>query len=297
MRWLIAIGELALMCWFVAIGIEAMVQRAALMRSPFKMGELHHAYVGVGLVILGFVVHGVTGILVQLLGVVLTVDDVYQHQVQTLNGYTGYRSPLHQLFAATLWTVPGIPALVRFLDRWWSAGVVLGLLVVWLLGCASARVEKVFPAKPPVTVQPVRVIWWSRPMLEQLGAIADTATREHYRCLLGVWRHDTLYVVMAYEPQIIAATALFVATSACPSLLTVAEFHNHIPRNFTMMGEDLGRLWPLAAYCKLSLLDRRVRADSPLLQVIAVNRDVSCAWVLDEGQYVRMAAWPPVLPP
>jgi hypothetical protein len=146
MRWLIAIGELALMCWFVAIGIEAIVQRATLMRSPFKMGEFHHAYLGVGLVILGFFIHGVTGILIQMLGVVLTADDVYQHQVQTLNGYTGYRSPLHQLFAATLWTVPGMPALVRFLDHWWRVGVVLGLLVVWLAGCA--RPQPLVPLVP-----------------------------------------------------------------------------------------------------------------------------------------------------
>jgi hypothetical protein len=144
MRWLIAIGELALMVWFLVIGIEAFWQRVAGMRTPFKLGEFHHAYLGVGFVLLGFVISGVTGILVQLLGVVISADDAYQHQVQTFNGLYDYRSPLHELFAATLWKLPGIPALVRFLDHWWNVGVVLGLLAVWLLSCAPAsRVELV----------------------------------------------------------------------------------------------------------------------------------------------------------
>jgi hypothetical protein len=133
------------MCWFVAIGIEAIVQRATLMRSPFRMGEFHHAYLGVGLVIFGFLIAGVTGVLVQMLGVIITADDVYQHQVQTLNGYTHYKSPLHELFAWTLWKVPGMPALVRLLDNWWKAGVVLGLLLVWVLGCAPASLVPLVP--------------------------------------------------------------------------------------------------------------------------------------------------------
>lgn len=135
MRWLFAIGELALMCWFVAIGLEAIVQRVVGMRSPFKMGELHHAYIGVALVGLGFRF----GIVVQLVGLVLTVDDVYQHQVQTLNGFVDYRSPLHQLFARYLWPLPIVRWLTHQLDRWWFVGVVLGLLALWIFGCAPAQ--------------------------------------------------------------------------------------------------------------------------------------------------------------
>lgn len=132
MRWPIAIGELALLCWFVAIGVDAAFQRAFIDRhSPFRLGEFHHAFIGAGLVVLAFWIPGVTGIFVQLLGVVFTVDDLWQHKVQTIDGNHRFVSPLHRLFAKYVWPLPWIPALVRFLDRWWLAGVVFGLLLVW----------------------------------------------------------------------------------------------------------------------------------------------------------------------
>jgi hypothetical protein len=134
---------------------------------------------------------------------------------------------------------------------------------------------------------------WYRPVLAELGQIADTAHIEHYRCLLGGWRNDTLYVVAAVEPQIIAATALFISTGPCPPLLTVAEWHSHVPRRFTLMGEDRGSDIPPEAYCELSPTDRRVHPWSPLLQLLSVTETVSCAWVLDRGQYTRILPWPP----
>lgn len=134
MRWLIAIGELALLCWFVALGLNAAFQRALVdPRSPFHVGEFHHAYIGAGLVLLGLLLASVAGIYLQLLGVVLTADDAYQHQVQTLNERYGYRSPLHELFARYLWPLPFMPWLVAQLDHWWFVGVVLGLVAVWVL--------------------------------------------------------------------------------------------------------------------------------------------------------------------
>lgn len=137
MRWLIAIAELGLLCGFVAVGIEAAIQRAftrgLALPSPFRLREFHHAWLGAGLVILGLCLNSVTGCLVQLLGVVLTIDDHYQHVRQTLYGEIEYRSPLHVLFGETLWKVPGIPWLVRQLDHWWLAGVVFGLLLLWVL--------------------------------------------------------------------------------------------------------------------------------------------------------------------
>lgn len=132
MRWLLAIGETALLCWFLSVGLEAMLQRQMGMRSPFRMREWHHAYVGGLLVLLGWYLRSPTGCFLQLLGLVLTFDDDYQHTEQTLNGDIEFMSPLHRLFGATLWRVPGVPALVRFLDRWWLAGAVLALVGLWL---------------------------------------------------------------------------------------------------------------------------------------------------------------------
>lgn len=138
MRWLIAIAELGLLCWFVAVGIEAAIQRAftrgLALPSPFRLREFHHAWLGAGLVILGLCINSVTGCLVQLLGVVLSLDDTFQHLRQTFNGELSFRSPLHQLFARTLWRAPGIPWLCAKLDDWWFVGVVLGLLSLWVFG-------------------------------------------------------------------------------------------------------------------------------------------------------------------
>ena len=159
----------------------------------------------------------------------------------------------------------------------------LGFLLYATTCAASAQAQSV-------------TIRFNGPMLADLGQLADTAHIEHSRCLLGVWRNETLYVAMAYEPQVIAATALFVSTGPCPPFLTQGEFHNHVPRQITLMGEDRGQVWPVEQYCEMSIVDRRAeqRPDPPLLQVIAVTKDVSCAWILLRGHYRRLPHWPPV---
>ena len=134
MRWLISIGELVLFCWFVSLAINAAFQRAFLdPESPFRITEFHHAYIGAGLVVLGLLLKSVTGIFIELLGLVLTADDTYQHHVQTVNERFLYKSPLHQLFARYLWPLPFIQWLVAVLDRWWFVAVVFGLLALWWL--------------------------------------------------------------------------------------------------------------------------------------------------------------------
>ena len=132
MRWLLAIGELAVLCWFVAIGMEAIIQRVAGMRSPFTLREFHHMHVGLLLVVWGWWLDTTTGTLVQVLGIIISADDLFQHHRQTLGGYVDFLSPLHVLFARTVWRLPVVRYVVQRLDEWWPAGVVLGLLVIWL---------------------------------------------------------------------------------------------------------------------------------------------------------------------
>lgn len=148
MHWLIAIFELVVMVWFTAVGLEAMLQRAIGMRVPFDLFEFHHAYLGVGLVVIGLRMGTVTGIFVQCLGVVVTCDDLYQHHLQAMAGEWEYRSPLHRLFAATLWEWDWIRWLTRTLDRAWVAIGVLGLLALWIFGCASPAWPVLVPSAP-----------------------------------------------------------------------------------------------------------------------------------------------------
>ena len=129
---LFLIAELALLCWFVAVGVEAITQRVMHLPSPFHLGEWHHAYLGAGLVILGAVLGRAIGIGAQLVGLVLTADDLYQHIEQTNNGRLTFQSPLHRFYARTLWPIPAVQWITRQLDRWWVVGVVFGLLAIWL---------------------------------------------------------------------------------------------------------------------------------------------------------------------
>jgi hypothetical protein len=137
MRWAIAVFELYFLIWFAIVGWEAFLRRAVGERSPFDLLELHHAYIGALLVGWGWHLHSVTGVFLQLLGLVFTIDDHCQHLVQTEGDNPDYQSPLHQLFARTLWRVPVVPKLVEYLDeRWWLLVVLAGAAFL-VLGCAS----------------------------------------------------------------------------------------------------------------------------------------------------------------
>lgn len=127
MRWALSSIELWLICWFFIVGWEAFMLRAVgNQRSPFNLIEFHHAYLGAALVALGWQF----GVGVAIAGIVLTVDDLAQHLVHTYGGDHDYRSPLHQLFAWTLWRIPGVPGVTRFLDAWWGVIAAVAALIL-----------------------------------------------------------------------------------------------------------------------------------------------------------------------
>lgn len=128
--------ELYLLVWFAIVGFEAFMQRAYGYQSPFNLLDFHHAYLGAGIVALGFPLHSVTGTLLQLLGLVITIDDHIQHLVQTYSEDRDYLSPLHELFAKTLWKVRGVPALTHFLDTRWPYLVLLLGAALFVFRCA-----------------------------------------------------------------------------------------------------------------------------------------------------------------
>lgn len=65
--------------------------------SDLRFDEWHHLYLGVLLYIVGL----------QVLGVVLMVDDGYQHFVQAVSSNLKYRSPCHKLYAFVLEKIKG----------------------------------------------------------------------------------------------------------------------------------------------------------------------------------------------
>ena len=78
----------------------------------FTFREWHHGYLGLLLVLLGVWLHASW---LTVLGAVVVLDDTVQHIVETTM-HRPWRSPLHRLYAATLWRLPLVQRLNRWLD-------------------------------------------------------------------------------------------------------------------------------------------------------------------------------------
>lgn len=157
------------------------------------------------------------------------------------------------------------------------------LLLLW--ACAAVPRPHVIPSLagpllPPHTVDSVRGSWWYFPILDSLSSIADTAKIEHLRCLLGARNDSILVIVAAYEPEIGQADADSVRYGHCPALITVGTWHNHPP---PYRG-------PKEGYCQLSKQDAEA---SELMQLISVDRHLSCLFLRGPLGYERAIHWPP----
>lgn len=136
---------------------------------------------------------------------------------------------------------------------------------------------------------------WHAPMLDELDALADTATVEHFRCLLGGIGDDgEFYVVLAYAPKVVFALPYRVRTELCPPVVTVAVWHNHLPFDFAEDGENLGARRPMWEYCYLS--EEYDQKQPYGFQVVHVRSGVSCAFVRQGGRWKRVEWWPPKAP-
>jgi len=107
--------ELLLLALFAFVGGLAALHRSLGLKSPFHLGEIHHAYIGALLILVGVLVAGWVGLVLQLLGLVLTIDDLGEHIAQTF-GDDDYQSPLHRLYGRYLWPLKWVQRLTRWLD-------------------------------------------------------------------------------------------------------------------------------------------------------------------------------------
>lgn len=247
MRWALAAVELWLLIWFVLVGLEAWLQRATVgAKSPFNLLEFHHAWVGAALVAFGWQLASVTGVLLALLGVVLTVDDFVQHVVQTHTDDRDYRSPLHELFAATLWEVRGIPTLVRVLDRYWYAAIAAAAVAVVLAGCAPAR--PLVPLVPrPDTRRIAGFVFDTAAMHATLDILRAAFPREASVCLYGELRDTTIALAPLTVVRIRAARQ-----AAADSASEVAVWLTREPRSGCAGAQLIGHahshpgaVWPI----------------------------------------------------
>jgi hypothetical protein len=95
----------------------------------------HHFYLGIITIVIGqiFVLIGfsmlisdkyeiwacnvfaITGYILCVVGLVEEIDDWRQHKIQKTN--PDYRSPLHRLYAKTLWRIKWVQSINAFMDR------------------------------------------------------------------------------------------------------------------------------------------------------------------------------------
>lgn len=162
------------------------------------------------------------------------------------------------------------------------------LLLVLALGCAPAQ------APPPAA----HTVLITDSLVAALDAVADTATIEHYRCLLGGQVGDSLVIVRAYEPVILHADYNTVTAAGCPRF-TVGTWHTHLPYNVPMNDPHnrATRVDP-ASVCELSLADRHAGAVEPwTFSMISVAKGVNCAWQLvTDAAGVRFQRLPWAIP-
>jgi len=82
--------------------------------TPF---EIHHFYWGIILLVIGFILifyAPVFGIILSILGLILVIDDEYQHYRQRRQ--PEYRSPIHRLYGSTLYKLKFIQRLNAWAD-------------------------------------------------------------------------------------------------------------------------------------------------------------------------------------
>src|SRR2546429_8311533 len=93
-----------------------------------------------------------------------------------------------------------------FLERLAFGALVLGAALY-----GKARGER---APPPAAAH---TIFLAEGLVEHLDSIADTATLEHFRCLLGQQVGDSLAIGRAVEPLIVFADYNGVKAGPCPA--------------------------------------------------------------------------------
>jgi hypothetical protein len=130
-------------------------------------------------------------------------------------------------------------------------------------------------------------------MIAELGRVADTAHVEHFRCLLGLDRGDTLIVDLAWEPVILYADYDNVHPGRCP-VATVGTWHVHLGWHQPIWAHDSTHRIPidLRTACFLSAPDTAALLLGPRLSIVQVNDSVICAWV-KTGNVILPVVWHP----
>lgn len=116
--------------------------------------------------------------------------------------------------------------------------------------------------RPPQHLVAPTAIW------DQLDKLADTATVEHARCLLGAIRKDTAYVDRMTEVTVALATDTSIVRYPCPAG-AMLSWHNHINK----------RGAPDSYMCFLSSHDFITAiAERAWFVMVQVNGKYSCWW-------------------
>ena len=124
--------------------------------------------------------------------------------------------------------------------------------------------------------------------IQHLNGIADTATIEYVRCLLGGMRNDTTVITAVFAPAVRRASRFSAVTAACPALVTVGTWHNHLAIELVVKNGDTTTVaLPPRMACYLSEMDVRniLEVDIPrgvTITVVQVDRNTVCWWLTSQ---------------
>jgi len=153
----------------------------------------------------------------------------------------------------------------------WSRALFLAL--GWMIGAPFAA--------------PAQVVM-RRSLFDSLGAVADTATVEPFRCVYGeqgwdrAWRVDSVTT-----PTILYQMPMSVGHLPCPETAK-GTWHAHLLRvpgtTFRSDGTVAVMVLPPESACYLSLPDRRGRE---AVQLVQAGPRLACVWMRRSRQWVR----------
>lgn len=151
-------------------------------------------------------------------------------------------------------------------------------LLVLVLLAAGCGPDSYVRGQEPATPEPQR-LRIDVTVVQYLETLADTATSEHGRCLIGGWLDDTTPVIdgIAEAPWLTYSAdsvSVYYNWPHCP-VATMAVWHNHL---------YLYRRHTPETHCALSETDAALlaRSDTPSLLMISVRPGVSCMfWYRD----------------
>lgn len=170
---------------------------------------------------------------------------------------------------------------------------------IFLVGLLSSGLQTSPPPAPQAADTAVDTlhILVDSVLIDSLDQIADTATVEHFRCLVGGYLPpDTVVVTKLVAPKENNASLFHVTAELCPPH-TVGAWHIHLPVAVRILNDSTSEVVPIptAAACYFSYGDVQEAGHHPELSfyMVHVRRGIY-GWWTTRQIYILSHGWQPI---